>query len=287
MMTIAKRTPYVESSMHLNRDSRCHFLAGLCSLLVLLLLSGCARPPWSELVDEQRTADFSARYSALLEQSRSCSDSLDGQVRIDWRSSFDNVALAGYFRLRSPSLLQLTVFNPLGQPLLAVSADSKQYQMLRVPERRFLSGSLRSFSLRYGLPEPFLIGAWFDWLTGRPRTGAIVSDVRQDNSSRGLWITLTEADNQALPLEHVLIDPDGRQILERIVVDREDSMQATVSYDDWQEISGCRQPTVIRITGLSFGTEAQIRFSEIRPAELKDTDFKLPIPSGFTRTVMP
>jgi len=286
-MTIPKRNPYVESSMRLTRASRRHSPAGLCGLLVLLLLAGCARPPWSELVDEQRTADFSARYSALQEQNRSCSDSLDGEVRIDWRSSFDNVALAGYFRLRSPSLLQLTVFNPLGQPLLAVSADSTQYQILRVPERRFLSGSLRSFSVRYGLPEPFLSGAWFDWLTGRPRTGAIVSGVRQDNSSRGLWLALAEPDNQSLPLEHVLLDPEGRQILERIVVDREDRRQATISYDDWQEISGCRQPTVISITGLSFGTEAQLRFSEVRPAEFKDTDFILPIPPGFTRTVMP
>lgn len=256
--------------------------------LSLLLLSGCARPPWGIPVDEERRSLLIAGYERHLQQARRCGNEFDGEVVLHWRTRLDTVSLNGYYQIMSPSYLRLTVANPLGQPLVILAANGSSYQVLQTAKRMYYAGSLRSYGARNRIPAPFLSGPWFDWLTGRPiSTAARIGDIRDDSGARGVWFSLVTDDDRAVVLEHILVEPTGGRLLERLVVNEHDEMQARVSYDNWQQVEQCFLPLHISITGLSFGAEAQIRFSEVRSAPLTLSDFTLPVPPGYLRQLMP
>ena len=262
-------------------------LGWLPVLALFLLAGGCARQPWGNMVDEHRHTMLSAQYENFQRQTQRCSDGYDGNLALTWRTRLEQVSLAGYYRIMDPSFLRLTVANPLGQPLLVLAAGTGQYQVLHVPRRTFYAGSMRSYGLRNGIPLPFLSGTWFSWVTGRPPSVAQIAAIRDDDGARGIWFALVTADDRRQPLEHLLFDPAEQQIRERLIVDARDELLARVTYQDWQPIDGCALPHDIAITGLSFGTTAHLRFSDVAATTLTGADFRLRPPPNYLRELMP
>lgn len=276
------------SSRPSKRDNPLPFLPSVAALLWVLVLTGCARPPWTEPVDEQRHQHLVAVYEQQREQGRRCGDGFDGDMVLHWETSLESVSLAGYYQIQRPSSLRLTVANPLGQPLLAVASNGVDYQVLHVPRRTFYSGSLRSYALRHQLPLPMLVGPWFDRLTGRPIGGGVrIEAVSDDRSGRGVWFTLVTDKEPSFPVEHLLMEPDGGGVVERIVVGEDGEMHARVTYADWQPIGPCLQPLQVTVAGLSFWADARITFSDVQPASLQPSDFKLRPPAGYLRQLSP
>jgi outer membrane biogenesis lipoprotein LolB len=264
--------------------------AVLLLLSLLLLVNGCARSPWSDPVDdEQHRQQLISEYDRYRELAAQCSPAFDGNLIVNWQTTVDSVSLSGYYQIMRPSSLRLNVTNPLGQPLVVIATAAGSFQVLHVPRQTFYAGSLRSYALRNDVSLALLSGPFFDWLTGRPiAAGVRVAEINEDSSARGFWYAVVrDGKKGAVPIEHVLLDPAAGMIMERIVVDEQGEFQARISYDNRQEIDGCAEPLTVTITGISFWAEAKLQFSEVRPAGLTATDFKLPVPSGYLQQIMP
>ncbi|MBE0582487.1 MAG: hypothetical protein IH612_01850 [Desulfofustis sp.] len=277
------------STIH-NGRSTSRQLTVLLLLSLLLLVNGCARSPWSDPVDdEQRRQQLIGEYDRYREQAAQCSPAFDGNLIVNWQTTVDSVSLSGYYQIMHPSSLRLNVTNPLGQPLVVIATAAGSFQVLHVPRQTFYAGSLRSYALRHDVPLALLSGPSFDWLTGRPiAAGARIADISEDSAARGLWYAVVRNGKRgSVPIEHVLIDPTVGVIVERIVVDEEGEFQARISYTNRPELDGCAPPQTVTITGISFWAEAQLQFSEVQPAGLTATDFKLPVPSGYLQQIMP
>ncbi len=263
--------------------------AALLPLLLLLLAAGCARVPWTEPVTDERHQQLLAHLDQQRRQAARCGTAYDGDLNLSWRTSVDTVALAGYFQIQRPSSLRFNVTNPLGQPLVAVAVTTGDFQVLHVPRQTFYAGSLRSYALRHDIPPAVLSGPLFDWLTGRPIGGGVrVADIRDDKNARGIWYAIVwDGKKKTVPIEHLLLDPTSGLVVERVVVDEHDERHARISYGDWQQVGDCRLPLVVTVTGISFWAEAELRFSEVQPAGLSPSDFRLPMPPGYLRQFMP
>ncbi len=262
--------------------------SGLSLLVVILILSGCASRPWGDIVDEQQNSETSQRYELLVEQSRSWGSGFDGELIAQFHSQLENITYTGFFQILAPSFLKFVISNPLGQPMVAIASNDRIYQIVNTTDRSFKTVTLRSFSLRNGIPQSFMRGHWFAWLTGRPlqEQNKILS-IREDPAGRGVWLEIGDNTEAAAPLEYLLLDPSRPRIIERIIVESDSSLQATIAYENWQPLSGGEQPMHIAVSGLSFGATATFVFSDLRAAELKPHDFNLPFPQGYSRQFLP
>ena len=270
--------------------SRAHRIKLSYSLLLLLLLnlSGCASPPWGEIVSEQQSSELGQHYLQLIEQNKTCSTGFDGELKVQFITGLETIAQAGFFQMLAPSYLQIVISNPFGQPVLALSTNGRFYQELNSANRTLKTVTLRSFSHRNDIPVSFMRAHWFAWLTGRPLSaGYRIRAIREDSEGRGFWVEVGDNSEAALPLEYLLIDPPHNQVIERTIVEQDGTAQATIAYSGWQSISGCEQPMNISVTGLSFGATADLEFSDLRQAVLQSKDFNLPYPQGYSRQFQP
>ena len=261
---------------------------GWLLLLVMLSISGCASRPWGGIVDEQKSGEAAQRYERLVEQSETWASGFDGELTAQFHSQLEDIAYSGFFRMLAPSYLKFVISNPLGQPMVAIASNDRLYQILNTTDRSFKTVTLRSFSLRNGIPQSFMRGHWFAWLTGRPLQEQIrIRSIREDPAGRGVWLEIGDNTEAAAPLEYLLLDPSRPRIIERIIVDSDSSLQATIAYENWQPLSGGEQPMHIAVSGLSFGATATFVFNDLRAAELKPRDFNLPFPQGYSRQFLP
>lgn len=283
-----KKTPSGENLKHSKPTRQIPFLCLIALLLPLLVVTGCARQPWNNLVDEQRSAQLISSYDHYRQQISNCGNAIDGDLKLHWQTAIDDVSLSGYFQIMAPSYIRFTVTNPLGQPQLMLAVNPKDYQILNVPRQMFYSGSLRSYAARSDVPQPFLTGPWFVWLSGRLiDKGARIEEIRDDETNRGVWFSLVTDDKKKIPLEYLLLDTKTSLPLERIVVDEQGDVLARIVYDNWQQVDRCLAPMAISVSGMSFWAEANLSFTDVRTASLKPTDFKIPVPSGYMKQFRP
>ncbi len=257
-------------------------------LFFILGLSGCASPPWGEIVDEQKSGQTAQLYERLVEQSKTWSSGFDGELTAQFHSQLENIAYSGFFQMLAPSYLKFVINNPLGQPVVAIASNGRIFQILNTTDRILKTVTLRSFSLRNGIPQSFMRGHWFAWLTGRPlQEGNKIRSVREDPEGKGVWLEIGDSTGSGAPLEYVLLDPSTPRITERIIVENDGSLQATIAYGNWQPLSTGEQPMHIAVSGLSFGASATFVFTDLRATEMKPRDFNLPFPQGYSRQFLP
>lgn len=263
--------------------------AGSWLLIIFILsLSGCASVPWGEIVNEQESGKTAQLYEQLVKQSRTWSSGFDGELTAQFHSQLENIAYTGFFQMLGPSYLKLVINNPLGQPLVAIASNGRIFQILNTTDRTFKTVTLRSFSLRNGIPQSFMRGHWFAWLTGRPlQENNKIRSIREDPEGRGVWLEIGDRNGSTAPVEYVLLDPSTTRIAERIIIEDDGSLQATIAYENWQPLSGGEQPMHIAVSGLSFGATATFTYSDLRTKQLKPRDFNLPFPEGYSRQFLP
>ena len=228
------------------------------------------------------------RYRNYLESYESCGKGFDGEVSVSWRHALDKISFSGYFKTLLPVSVQFTALSPLDQPIFALSSNGSWFQSLDITKKIFRKGSLRALAIRHDVPETFVSGEWGTWLTGRPlSTAAVVIGIAADNNARGIWFSVAGESEAKYPQEHTLVDLEQRRVVERAIVDDRGKIAAAISYGEWHTKNNCPQPMSIRISGLSFGAEAELRFSDVQEAVLGDDSFDLPIPAGYLRQFLP
>ena len=176
----------------------------------------------------------------------------------------------------------------MNQPLYALSSNGKWFQSVDVTKRIFKKGSLRSFAIRHEIPITLLAGEWGAWLAGRPlSTAPYVITIHADSDKRGIWFAVADGPDKTIPKEFTLVNFDDQRIIERAISDSRGKTEAVIRYEEWQPLGECLQPMKILLSGLSFGAEATMNFSDIQQVNLRETDFNLPIPPGYKRQFLP
>lgn len=252
--------------------------------LVLLISGGCARKPWMDPVDDDQAKAIRNMIQEIQKADAACSSTLDAEVIVSWKTGMETKAFSGFLQMKQPSSVKFVTTNPLGQTIAALVSDGESFRSVNTVTRQFLSGGLLNLALRNDIPPELLTGNWGSWLSGRieiPESSE-VTDIRQDASSRGIWVLLANPKNKLSGKEYVLIDPKNKRPLFRVLMTAEENTIARIEYGDWQEGTGCGQPARFHITGLSMGAEITIQLSDIITDKVfTEKDFSLSPPPGY------
>ncbi len=262
----------------------------LCGLfLVLQWTGGCAQKPWTMEIGEDQSKEVHKILNSMQERDASCASCLDGNAIVSMENHLDTKALSGYVKFMLPDSVKFIAANPLGQPLFALASDGVRFETLNTTGRTYTAGSLQSYALLHDIPLAFLSGSWAEWLTGRIDKGRKEALVIQgDADSRGVWISFTQKADGQDTTTHLLIDTKEALLLSRILEDAKGKILAEITYDNWQKVGGCLQPSQIRMTRLAFGGQVSLNLSDVEASDLcREHDFFLPVPAGFQRQFLP
>jgi len=277
-----------------DRPAQVLLFAGLA---ILSLSWGCARKPWGEPIAGDR---YSATI-AMLEEMRIAetkrSACIDADVNIFLTSTVKNRAVSGYVQLMQPSSVKFVSSNPLGQPLVAFVSDGKTVQFVNTIDGYFTDGTLASFAKTFDIPKVASESDWGTWLTGRLPRGTTVTEIREDEKQRGIWIGVADhavkkgSDIGGVIREHVLIDPEKRVVLERAFTNTNGAIDARVSYADLlpeTAVATPLQPGTITISGLDYSGKLVLEFSALQAMEnCRTSGFTLQRPPGYTYQPLP
>jgi hypothetical protein len=264
---------------------------GISRLLILLCifatLAGCARRPWTERLEGDRYDEASRLMDSLAAQNETCGKTLEGDLALVYTNALEKKALAGYLEFSMPTAYRFVVTNPFGQPVFVVAGDHVAFQAIHVPDRKYMAGSMRSFGLRYNLPGEILSKSWGEWIMARnTRSSQTITAIHEDRQGRGIWITFRHETGEPVGQSHLLVDPATEIILARILESGEGNKIAEVTYEGWQGQEKCRQPHAVNITGLDYGTDIRLKFSEVQITDEKKR-FQLSAPPGYLKQFMP
>lgn len=280
-----------KKSMHWKTDS----LTGLNPKLALplllssLILSGCAGKPWTDPLEPPQAEAIEQLVDKLYIRDQSCGKSLAADLSVYFHGPLENSAVSGYFQFSAPSFYKFVMTNPLGQPVLLIAGDQKSYQAINSLARKYMAGSVRSFGIRNKIPQDFLKSNWQDWLMGRNHySSEKTSHIRNDKEGRGTWISFNTEDGKYSATSHLLLDSDQKLYRTRILENSDGKTIAEIRYDNWIGQGGCLQPQDINITGLDYGTNIQLKLSDVvLSTDVDPKTYRLPIPSGYLKQYLP
>lgn len=263
------------------------FLA-VCLLVALLLTHGCARHQWTQPVAEDLEKTSIRLLSTMVAREKQCAQGIDTEAIITWNSPLKDTAFSGYLLALPPRSMKFVVPNFLGQPLAALVVTENSFSSINTTNRIFSRGKLQSLALRYDIPLTLLDHPWAFWLTGQlgseqPEATAVFHDA----ASRGVWIETTGQQSKKTK-DYLLIDPQRKRLLSRVVTDETGTITGTITYSNWRQNSSCSFPETLTITDFAPGTEIVITYSDtINTAALTQANFALTPPPGYTLQLMP
>lgn len=254
--------------------------------LTIILLGGCATKPWTDPLTEDAFDSTAHLLDTIASRDNLCKKTLEADLALFFTSPLKKRALEGYFLFSPPKSFKFVVTNPFGQTTWAIAGNQSSYQILDPLQRRYTAGNLDSFGIRNEIPSFFLEGEWTDWLTGRNQyTSDMITSIKNDKQSRGVWITLKK-NRSSEYINHILLNPEGKRILQRILTSETEKKLATITYVDYQEFGECLQPLSVDISGLGYGTEIRLKFGNVALLDELKT-YKLPVPNGYSRRFLP
>lgn len=255
----------------------------LAAVLLLLLVNGCATKPWTSPVADEETGLITQIFEEMQERDDSCFSCLDAKTTLVWDPPGEDRSVTGFLQLMLPTSVKFVVLNPLGQPLYALVSDGREFQSINTTLRQHLIGKISSLASQYKIPESLFSDNWGYWLTGRLHEHeAAIESIHRDGSGRGAWITLRYQGEAPLGKSHLLIQPASKQLLARILVDRQGETIATLSYDHRTGQDACAPVSKITITDLPYGSKLNIELEEILiDRSFSAADFRMKIPAGY------
>jgi len=255
----------------------------LVLILLALFLNGCAGKPWTSPVAEDETALITRTFAEMQQRDASCSCCLDAKTTLSWNGPGGDRTIAGLLQLMLPTSLKFVVLNPLGQPLYALVSDGQEFQSINTTLKQHIIGKISSLAAQYKIPESLLSENWGYWLTGRlQEKGVMLEAIRRDGSGRGVWITMQYPGDAALAKTHLLIRPETRQLLARVLVDHQGDTIATISYDGRSGKNDCAPVSRTTITDLPYGSKLRIDFTEIlTDSSFSAANFRLKVPADY------
>ena len=267
------------TSIHANQIP---FRLGL--ILLVLLLNGCAGKPWTGQVSADETALFTRTFEEMQQRDASCYSCLDAETSLLWEGPGSSRSIAGFVQLMLPTSLKFVVLNPLGQPLYALVSDGREFQSINTGQRLHTIGRISALAAQHQIPEALLSENWGYWLTGRlQEERATIEAIRLDGSGRGVWITLRYKDETRLAISHLLIQPETKQLLLRILVDHQGKTVATLSYDQRYGTDDCAPVSRMTISDLPYRSKLSISFTEIlTDRSFTAANFRLRVPADYT-----
>ncbi|MCK5516757.1 MAG: DUF4292 domain-containing protein [Desulfobulbaceae bacterium] len=275
--------------MHSAKSWNRNYNSTILLILISLVCFGCARKPWTNPLGEKQTENTIQFLELLNSRTESCPKGIDGDLTLYYQNFFGKKSLKGYFQILSPSFVKLIVSNPLGQPVLAVTSDQHTFQLVNTLKRKYITGRVLSYGLFHNIPPALLQGNWKNWARGTitidPPT---ITNIRQDREGRGTWVTVQKkADNNPLKT-HLLIELEDGNLLSQIIENDTGKVLAKITYEDWVSVGKCKQPHMIKVTGLEYNTELTVRLSDVLTAEdLDKDDFRFTAPAGYMRQIFP
>lgn len=258
-------------------------------ILFLLLLAGCAGKPWGSLVADHEAAAFALILEEMQRRDESCFSSLDAKVSLNWEGPGGTRVLSGYLQMLLPGSIKFVLPNPLGQPAFVLVSNGQDFQSINTALRQQTRGSLLFLAREHHLPAALLSDRWGYWLMGRiQEKGAEIESVHQDGDGRGVWLTtgypyVEDGGRLRGGTSHLLINPDTRQLLVRILVDETGETAATLSYEARREGDGCGPAGRVTVTDLPYASSLVLEFTEVltdRP--FSEKNFSLKVPAGYT-----
>jgi hypothetical protein len=273
--------------MHLNKRRRVQTHSTpfwIILLLLSLLFNGCATKPWTSQVSEDETAFFTQTFEKMQQRDASCFSCLDAETTLFWDGPANDQSITGFLQLMLPASLKFGVINPLGQPLYALVSDGQEFQSINTSLKLHTIGTLSSLATQYEIPESLLSENWGYWLTGRlQEKGASIETIRRDGSGRGVWITVRYQNEKTLAGSHLLIQPETKQLLTRILVDTEGETIATISYDGRSGEDDCAPVSRVTISDLPYRSKLSISFTKIlTDCSFTAANFKLKVPRDYS-----
>ena len=270
-----------------NKNRLLHFCRYLAALLVPVTLAGCAGKPWTDPLEGDRFNETSQLMDTLAANTDACGKSLEGDLSLVYNNALEKKALAGYLEFMMPASYKFVIANPFGQPVFAVAGDNSSFQSINVAERKYTAGSMRSFSIRHNLPLDIISERWGEWILARnTRSSQTISAIHEDRQARGVWVTYRHEKNEPAGQTHLLVDPLKGVLLSRILENGQGKAVAEVTYDGWTDDGKCLQPQEVSITGLEYGTDIHLKFTNVRITN-EEKKFRLPVPPGYIKQLMP
>ncbi len=88
--------------------------------------------------------------------------------------------------------------------------------------------------------------------------------------------------------EFLLYNPTRKVLLQRVILDQEGDEAASISYSGWQNTDNCPLPTILQVSGISFGATINVEMKDIITDHIfsKDT-FYLKLSPGYMRQHYP
>jgi len=115
-----------------------------------------------------------------------------------------------------------------------------------------------------------------------------ITEIRQDRENRGTWVTIQRKTGGNIQKIHLLLELGEGKLLSRIIEDNTEKIFARITYEDWLSIGACKQPQLIKVTGLQYKTELTITLSDVLIADyLSKEDFELTAPAGYIKQFLP
>jgi hypothetical protein len=257
--------------------------------MLALLVSSCAGKPWTTLVNNEENTSISRIFTEMQKRDSACPCCLDAETTIAWDGPGQDRTITGFLQFKLPSSLKFVMLNPLGQPLYALVSDGQTFQSINTTQRQHTTGTISGLAMQYNIPEALISGKWGYWLTGRLQENeAVIEAIHKDESNRGAWVTMRHQEKTALSRSHLLIQPDTRQLLVRILVDQRDETIATIVYNRQKSQDSCTPAPRITITDLPYGSRLDISMADIlTDHNFSATNFRLKIPAEYEHQEVP
>lgn len=253
----------------------------LLFLLTSFFLAGCASKPWTDPLQSTEADSATQIIDSLVARDAACGGTLEGDLALFYQNPLEKKALRGFLQFSKPSSYKFVMTNPFGQPVLVIAGDQDTYQAINTLEKKYLAGSVSSFGLRNDIPSYFLKSNWSFWLTGRNQLSSqAITEIRNDRDSRGVWLTFQGKEQQEV--YHLLLDREQEVFLILVLENSDGQTVAEITYNNWITQGKCRQPLEISIAGLDYGTNIQIKLSNVLTTDEKKT-YRLQPPPGYLR----
>lgn len=260
-------------------------------ITTLLTFSGCAFTPWTDPLEENESKAVEFLFYDMQKKESTCPNNIEADISFHWDEPIANKSIGGFVNFMDPSSIKFVMTNPLGQPIFALVIHGESFQSINTIYQKYQSGSLRSLLLYYHASPSLRSNNWASYLTGRLGQGPMeVLGIQDDREKRGVWVTIQFIDGKKKKINRLLINPDTRRLLSRVITDEEDTDEsaAVISYEEWMIAGNCPFPTKLLISESSFDSEFTVQLSKVTTdQQFNEGDFKIYPPPGYTRQILP